>query len=74
MTDRHAGYIITLERDIREDDAQAITNAIGQIRGVIDVQPIIADSNLMMAEARAVAEWRSKIIGVLWPKRHPDAD
>ena len=31
MTDRHAGYVVTLNEDIREDDAEAIINAI---RGV----------------------------------------
>lgn len=40
MTDRHSGYVITLDRDIREDDAERVVTALRQIRGVVDVQPI----------------------------------
>ena len=35
MTDRHCGYIITLENDIREDDAEATINALRMIKGVL---------------------------------------
>lgn len=33
MTDRHAGYIVTLAADIREDDAEHIINAIRMVKG-----------------------------------------
>jgi hypothetical protein len=35
MTDRHAGYVVVLERDIREDDAEVILSAIGMVKGVL---------------------------------------
>ena len=43
MTDRHAGYVVALDRDIREDDAEAIISAISMIKGVMAVQPVDAD-------------------------------
>lgn len=43
MTDRHNAFIVILEHDIRDDDAQPIINAIKQIKGVLDVQPTQAD-------------------------------
>ncbi len=43
MTDRHAGYVVALGEDIREDDAEAIMAAISMIKGVLSVQPVIAD-------------------------------
>lgn len=61
MTDRHAGYVVTLNEDIREDDAEAIINAIRMVKGVIDVRPIVSNVELMIAEDRADQEWREKI-------------
>lgn len=43
MTDRHAGYVVALGEDIREDDAEAIMAAISMIKGVLSVQPVIAE-------------------------------
>jgi hypothetical protein len=56
MTDRHAGYLITLEGDMRDDDAEATIIALGQIKGVLSVEPLVSDPILHMAEARAKNE------------------
>jgi hypothetical protein len=52
MTDRLAGYIVTLAEDVRVDDAEDITKAIGMVKGVSSVKPIVADLQLHMAEDR----------------------
>ena len=41
MTDRHKGYIVIIDRDIREDDAESILQAIQMIKHVIKVEPLI---------------------------------
>lgn len=41
MADLVKGLTVVLERDIRDDDAQAIISAIQQIRGVASVTPHI---------------------------------
>ena len=43
MTDRHAGYLVTLVEDIRDDEAEEILKAICLIKGVIVAEPIAAD-------------------------------
>lgn len=53
MTDRHAGYVITLEEDVREDDAAAIKTALSMIKGVLSVEPVVSDPGLHIAEERA---------------------
>lgn len=57
MTDRHAGYVVTLEEPIREDTAEKTLSAIRQIKGVLSVEPIINDGDLevkeMIARSRA---------------------
>jgi len=43
MTDRFHTLTVTLEREIRDDDAEALIKAIMQLRGVLDVQGEVAD-------------------------------
>lgn len=70
MTDRHSAYIVILEQDIREDDAQATINAIKQIRGVLGVEPHIANPfEEQIAEMRVRNELSNKIFKVLYPDK-----
>ena len=43
MTNRHSGYVIVLEKDIREDDAEDLVKLFYRIRGVLSVKPVPAD-------------------------------
>lgn len=58
MTDRHAGYIIVLAEDIREDDAEHIINALRMVRGVAAVEPVVANIELHIARRQARTEFR----------------
>lgn len=71
MTERHAGYIVTLANDERADDAEDIRNAIAMISGVVSVEPIVADHQQHIATERAIghmirhlgnalADWRQE--------------
>lgn len=60
MTDRHAGYVVTLDRDIREDDAEATIAALRQIKGVAGVEPVVADLNSAMAHVRVRSELKAE--------------
>jgi hypothetical protein len=61
MTDRHAGYIVTLSNDIREDDAEAVITALKMVKGVVGVEPVLADSSVHVAEMRIGSEVRQKL-------------
>lgn len=61
MTDRHAGYVVTLAHDIREDDAQALIAAIAQLRGVVSVRPIVSNPALHIALMRAGTKYREAL-------------
>ena len=43
MTDRYPGFLVTLDRDVREDDAEAFLTAIRMIKGVVNVEPLVTD-------------------------------
>ncbi len=65
MTNLYSGYIVVLEKDMREDDAESTINAIKMIKGVSSVKPIISDINIQMAKEKARSELTSKIISIL---------
>ena len=65
MTDRINAFVVILEHDLRDDDAQAIINAIRQLKGVLDVQPHVAGFDAAIAEARVRHELRQKLWKVL---------
>lgn len=67
MTDRYNTLTVVLERDIREDDAEALLSAIRMMRGVLTVEGNVADPGEYMAEERAKRHWQEKIAEVLWP-------
>lgn len=61
MTDRHAGYIVALEQNVREDDAEAIVSALKMIKGVVGVTPITATPEVDIAGLRANTQWRERV-------------
>ncbi len=71
MTDRLKGVWVAFEHDIREDDAEALTSAIKQLRGVLAVEPQVVDVGDWVAEERVRADYRTKLMDILWPKKKP---
>ena len=69
MTDRLNGVWVAFEKDIRDDDAELIINAIKHIRGVLAVTPKIVDSSDWIAEERARRELGSKLLDIVFPDR-----
>ena len=65
MTDRYAGFLVTLNDAIREDDAQPVIDAIRLIRGVIAVEPVHDDIDIQIAETRARTHMHLKIVQFL---------
>jgi hypothetical protein len=69
MTDRFHTLTVVLEQDIREDDAQALISAIGQLRGVLSVTGVVSDVGSHMARERARHELGQKLLDVVYPER-----
>ena len=61
MTDRIAGYVVTLDKDMRDDDVESTTNAIRMVKGVIGVQPLISSPEILIAYRAKNKIW-SKIL------------
>lgn len=65
MTDRYNAVVVTFDRDIREDDAEAIINAIRMLKGVLAVTPNVSDINMHVAESRVKRELTDRLYDVL---------
>jgi hypothetical protein len=65
MTDRHSGYVVALDRNMREDDAQAVLDAIQMVKGVISVRPVVADPLAEIHAVRVRRELLMKMYDVL---------
>ena len=65
MTTRLKGFTVALEHDIREDDAEAIKNAIQSLRFVEAVEPIESSGNDWINRTRIKRELMGKLFEVL---------
>ncbi len=68
MTDRYYALTVILEKDMRDDDAERMIDAIQMIKGVQDVKPLISNPDTWMAEERARGELSKKLWNVLYPE------
>lgn len=68
MTDRFYALTVVLEKDIRDDDAEPILNAIRMIKGVRDVKGNVSNPSTWMAEERARMDLGQKLLSVVFPK------
>lgn len=72
MTHRHSGYLVTLQSDLREDDAEKTISALEMITGVISVAPVLADLQTAVGKSRSDHEWQDKIMDLLKKKDVPN--
>lgn len=67
MTDRYMAFTVTLDQDIRTDDAEAIINAIKMVKHVRNVTPHVANWEFHTAVDRARQDLGEKLWKVLYP-------
>lgn len=56
MTDRYKGFVVHLDKDMREDDCEEILTALRMIKHVADVKPLIYESPDGIAYQRGKTE------------------
>lgn len=69
MTDRFNTLTVVLERDMRDDDAESLLQAISHFRGVLHVSGNVSDPESYMAEERARRDLGKKLFDVVYPDR-----
>lgn len=68
MTDRFKGVVVTFEKDIREDEAENLINAILMLKGVTDVSSSVVNVDDHLARERVRAELGKALLEVLYPE------
>jgi hypothetical protein len=68
VSERVAGFLVTLDCDLRDEDAEAVLTALRMIKRVQSVKPVPASIEIDIAEDRARFALRQKMADVLWPK------
>jgi len=61
MTDRLKGLTVTFEKDMRDDDAEGLIDAIKRLRGVADVIPHIVNSDDYMNRTQVRYDMQAKL-------------
>ena len=67
MTDRINLLSVVLDKDIRDDDCEAIINAIKMVKGILSVTPHVVDHADHIAQQRVRNELGEKLWAVLYP-------
>ena len=62
MTDRYNYLTVALSKDLRDDDAEMLINAISMIKGVVSVKGNVVDSGCYLEKSRVRDELLHKII------------
>ncbi|MFH8627766.1 hypothetical protein ACH4A8_38765 [Streptomyces vietnamensis] len=62
MSERHAGYVVTLTNDLNDEDAQQVLDALRMIKGVLSVEPVTASIDVHIGTERARSEIRGKLL------------
>ena len=70
MTDRIHSITVTLEKDMRVDDAVQLMEAITMLKGVLKADGNVTDVNNHVAQERAKHELGQKLIKAIWPEQY----
>ena len=65
MTDRHIGFTVVLDKEIRSDDAEFIKNAIAAIKHVVEVTPVVEDPSVFITKRQVRYELEQKLLEAL---------
>jgi hypothetical protein len=65
MPDRFNGFLVIMEKDILEEDAQGLMNAIRHFRGVVSVTGHVASASDRIATERAKQEFARRLLDVV---------
>ena len=74
MSDRIGALTVVLKHDIRDDDAKGLIDAIMYMRGVLSVQPHVADVSDHIAQVRVRTQLLAKLMDELSPPAHEARD
>jgi uncharacterized membrane protein len=61
MSDRYNGFVVTFSTPIKDEDAENLKIALGSIKGVLSVNPIVEDVRSLCAKQQIRYELTQKL-------------
>lgn len=62
MTTKYSGFIVALDKDIRDDDVKSTLNAIRMVKGVIKVTPVEGGkADVFIERVRVITEIKESL-------------
>jgi len=61
MSDRICGFVVILEKDLREEGAEQLMKSIKLLKGVCDVQPKVSNFDVDFGYARGKLAFKEKL-------------
>ena len=74
MTDSYKGFLVTLEKEKRDADAESIITALRMIKGVFDVQPYVAGIEDYMLYSKGYYDAKKEVHDVVSRSRKEKPD
>lgn len=68
MSDLHHSYTVVLAKELKDEDSDAVIEAIKMIRGVADVIPHVVDSRFYVGREQARRELSTQLFDMLAEK------
>lgn len=68
MTDRYKGFLVTVQGELRSDEADNIINALKMVKGVENVFPYVKEAEDYMMEGKAKRDAYNDILQVIYKK------
>lgn len=61
MSDRIKGFVVVLEKDMKDEDFETVKNAVQAIRGVLKVEPSVVTPHDWMNREQVKGELRQQL-------------
>jgi hypothetical protein len=74
MTDRLQGFLVVLDRDIRDDDAEPIKAAIEQIKHVARVDPMPVNAQDHLTRCKVAMQIHNQLLKVVTDYYKPEGE
>lgn len=68
MSTNNAGILVTFEDDISDEAVEELRRLLFWVKGVVGVQPVQNNIDVVLAQSRADHDWRMAIIALLKDK------
>lgn len=65
MSKHYKGFVVSMDKEIHEDESEGIMSALAMIKGVVGVSPVESDAGDMIVKMKIKAEVNSELYDLI---------